>query len=102
MKTLEVKARGKVAKGNEAITALYLLLTQGVTLGCHYTDTELPPEERITWRPIKKNGEVIGSVSWSYTDEESGEIVRALELGASIQRKVKERRGRDVKVFVRA
>ena len=79
MKTLEVKAKGKVAKGNEAITALYLLLTQGVTLGCHYTDTELPPEERITWRPIKKNGEVIGSVSWSYTDEITKETVWAIE-----------------------
>ncbi|GAB6077280.1 hypothetical protein [Desulfurobacterium crinifex] len=100
MRTLEVKANGKTAKGNKAITALYLLLTQGVSLGCLYTDVELPPEERITWRPIRKNGEVIGSVSWSYTDTEAGEIVRALELGASIQKKAKERR--DVRIRVGA
>jgi len=101
METLTVKANGKTAKGSKAVTALYLLLSQGISLGCHYTDTELPPEERITWRPIKKNGEVIGSVSWSYKDEESAEIVRALELGANIQRRAK-RRNRDVKILIRA
>ena len=101
METLTVKANGKTFKGSEAVTSLFILLSKEVKLGCHYTDTELPPEERITWRPIKKNGEVIGSVSWSYTDEESGEIVRALELGASIQRKAKERRRENVKVIVR-
>ena len=101
MQTLQVKAKGRTAKGREAVTALYLLLTQGVSLGCHYTDTELLPEERVIWRPIRKGKEVIGSVSWSYTDNESGEIVRALELGASIQRKGEERRRENVKVIVR-
>ena len=105
MKTLKLKVRkgDKVREfeGAEALEALTYLLKKGVSLGCHFTDTELPEEERITWRPIRWKGEEIGSVSWSYTDEESGEIVRALELGASIQRKAKERRRENVKVIVR-
>jgi len=100
MRTLEVKAKGKTVKGSDAVTVLYLLLTQGVELGCHFTDMDIPEADRITWRPIRRNGEVIGSVSWNYRDKESAEIVRALELGARIQKRAKERR--DVRIKVEA
>ncbi|WP_457681096.1 hypothetical protein [Thermovibrio sp.] len=101
MRTLEVKAKGKSFKGSDAVAALYLLLGQGCELGCHFTDVELPPEERITWRPIRKDGEVIGSVSWGYTDRETGELVSALEFGARLLRK-KQRRAKGVQIRVGA
>jgi len=101
MKTLKVKAKGRIAKGSDAVAALYLLLSQGCELGSHFTDVELPPEERLIWRPIRKDGEVIGSVSWSYTDTETGELVSALEFGARLVRK-KERRVKSVQIKVGA
>jgi len=98
MRTLEVKVRGKSYKGREAVSALYLLFNKGIELGCHFTDVELPPEERLIWRPIRKDGKVIGSVSWSYTDDASADVVSALEIGASIQREAKERKDVRIKV----
>jgi hypothetical protein len=101
MRTLEVKAKGRTVKGSDAVAALYLLLGQGCELGSHFTDTELPPEERVIWRPIRKDGEVIGSVSYSYTDAETGELVSALELGAKLLRR-KQRRAKNVQIRVGA
>ena len=101
MRTLEVKAKGRTVKGSDAVAALYLLLGQGCELGSHFTDTELPPEERVIWRPIRKDGEVIGSVSYSYTDAETGELVSALELGARLLKR-KQRRAKNVQIRVGA
>ena len=101
MRTLEVKAKGRTVKGNDAVAVLYLLLGKGCELGSHFTDVELQPEERLIWRPIRKNGEVIGSVSYSYTDAETGELVSALELGAKLLRR-KQRRVKNVQIRVGA
>ena len=83
MKTLKLKVRKgdnvREFEGAEALEVLTYLLKKGVSLGRHFTDTELPEEERITWRPIRWKGEEIGSVSWSYTDEITKETVWAIE-----------------------
>lgn len=92
MKNLTVKLKGKTYEGAKAVQVLVALLSTGATLGERFTDVEELPQNRILWTPIRKNREEIGVVSWPYLDQETSDLITALEIGGEIAVRLNSRK----------